>query len=57
VNVREAAITVLKHEAFHIVQPGSHVYLLVEAARRKGLVFADRDHEKRSTSPAQARNV
>jgi REP element-mobilizing transposase RayT len=38
--IREAAITVLKHEAFHIVQlsiQGTHVHLLVEAASREAL--------------------
>ena len=38
--IREAAITVLRHEAFHIVQlsiQGSHVHLLVEAANREAL--------------------
>src|SRR5690242_5194802 len=38
--IREAAITVLKHEAFHIVQlsiQGSHVHLLVEVANREVL--------------------
>jgi REP element-mobilizing transposase RayT len=99
--IREAAITVLRHEAFHIVQlsiQGTHVHLLVEVAnrealslgmkafeisaakhinaamsragtwwerrtgrvvgqRRKGRVFADRYHEERIKSPAQARNA
>jgi REP element-mobilizing transposase RayT len=38
--IREAAITVLKHEAFHIVQlsiQGTHVHLLVEVASREAL--------------------
>jgi REP element-mobilizing transposase RayT len=38
--IREAAITVLRHEAFHIVQlsiQGSHVHLLVEVANREAL--------------------
>jgi hypothetical protein len=38
--VREAAITVLKYEAFHIVQlsiQGTHVHLLVETANREAL--------------------
>ncbi len=38
--IREAAITVLRHEAFHIVHlsiQGTHVHLLVEAANREAL--------------------
>jgi REP element-mobilizing transposase RayT len=38
--IREAAISVLRHEAFHIVHlsiQGTHVHLLVEAANREAL--------------------
>jgi putative transposase len=38
--IREAAITVLRHDAFHIVHlsiQGTHVHLLVEAANREAL--------------------
>jgi REP element-mobilizing transposase RayT len=38
--IREAAITVLKHEAFHIVHlsiQGTHIHLLVETANREAL--------------------
>jgi REP-associated tyrosine transposase len=40
--VREAAITVLRHETFHIVQlsiQGTHIHLIVEAENRGALSF------------------